>query len=189
MVTQATYNRIVELMPKPRQGNVIQCLDVGCEDYHFHLEGYHVARCDIKPQDLPNFKIVDLNKRWDYPDESFHVIRACEVIEHLENPWHFFREAKRVLKPDGVLVLSTPNPLSPASRRLFFETGYFHWFHPHNIEHQAGEHITPIFLWQIRHICKKLGLVLETIRFDDEDPLSPSYQAILIVRVRKPKNV
>jgi len=185
MVSPGTYERICELLPKGK----LKCLDVGCKDYRFEFSEYEVHRCDIVPREMPNFKVVDLNKRWDYPDESFDVIRACEVIEHLENPWHFFREAKRVLKEGGIIVFSTPNPLCPASRRLFYDTGCFHWFAPSNQEFRNMEHITPIFLWQIEMICTKLGLKVEEVRYNDEDSNSSGYQEILIVRIRKPKDV
>jgi SAM-dependent methyltransferase len=45
-----------------------------------------------------------------YDDNSFDVVNWCEVIEHLtENPVHTLSEIHRVLKPEGELVLSTPN--------------------------------------------------------------------------------
>ena len=34
---------------------------------------------------------------------------ALEVVEHLENPEKFFIEAKRILKPKGVLFITTPS--------------------------------------------------------------------------------
>lgn len=47
-----------------------------------------------------------------YPDEYFDVILFCEVIEHLiENPIFALYNLHRVLKPGGVLILSTPNVL------------------------------------------------------------------------------
>ena len=45
-----------------------------------------------------------------FEDDHFDVVLFCEIIEHLTNdPLVALREIKRVLKPDGVLVLTTPN--------------------------------------------------------------------------------
>jgi len=164
---------------------------VGCEEYAFKPEGegYCVHRCDIKlpenPEARSNFKFADLNYRWPYDDETFDVVRAVEIVEHLENPWHLFREAKRVLKHGGVLVFSTPNLESPANRKLFYEKGELHWFASWNPRGKP-HHITPLFMWQIEEICKELGLAIEVVRYNDEDSTSLGFQEIRIVRVRKP---
>ena len=45
-----------------------------------------------------------------YPDETFDVVIFAEIIEHLQNdPCQVLREIKRVLKPRGTLILTTPN--------------------------------------------------------------------------------
>lgn len=41
-------------------------------------------------------------------DDSFDTALLCEVIEHLEKPEKVLREAFRILKNDGVLIISTP---------------------------------------------------------------------------------
>lgn len=40
---------------------------------------------------------------------SIDLIVAMEVVEHLAEPDRFLEEARRVLTPDGILLLSTPN--------------------------------------------------------------------------------
>ncbi len=48
--------------------------------------------------------------RFRIADASFDVIVFCEVLEHMTNdPMHALREIARVLKPGGLLVLTTPN--------------------------------------------------------------------------------
>jgi len=45
-----------------------------------------------------------------YENETFDVVMFCEIIEHLlSDPIHALAEIRRVLKPGGVMVLTTPN--------------------------------------------------------------------------------
>jgi SAM-dependent methyltransferase len=56
-----------------------------------------------------------------FADESFDLVTANMVVEHLDDPVTQFTEVARVLKPGGIFLFHTPNVLSyPAavSRRL-----------------------------------------------------------------------
>ncbi|WP_160111816.1 methyltransferase domain-containing protein [Paraburkholderia piptadeniae] len=45
-----------------------------------------------------------------FESESLGIVLFCEIIEHLLNdPIRVLREIKRILKPNGTLVLTTPN--------------------------------------------------------------------------------
>lgn len=48
-----------------------------------------------------------------FTGRRFDAIVAGELIEHLSNPLSFLCECNRILKQDGHLVLSTPNPHYP----------------------------------------------------------------------------
>lgn len=55
-------------------------------------------------------------KQWDfmkaclpYKEESFDLLLCFDVIEHLYNPEVLLKEIYRLLKKDGVLIISTPN--------------------------------------------------------------------------------
>jgi len=63
------------------------------------------------------FTSVDLNKDFSnmFGVNTFDVIVAIEIIEHLENPIAFVKECNKVLKPDGYLLLTTPNVLGTES--------------------------------------------------------------------------
>ncbi|HEX5131049.1 MAG TPA: class I SAM-dependent methyltransferase [Candidatus Krumholzibacteria bacterium] len=58
-----------------------------------YLDEARVARADSIP----------------YPDTTFDVAWAWNVVEHLEDPTTVFREVARVLKPGGVFLIKTPN--------------------------------------------------------------------------------
>lgn len=50
--------------------------------------------------------------RFPYPDNTFDVLLNCDIIEHLLcNPVHMLAECHRVLKPKGLIIVSTPNVL------------------------------------------------------------------------------
>lgn len=44
-----------------------------------------------------------------FKDMSFDSVVALEVIEHVDNDIHLLREVHRVLRDEGLLILSTPN--------------------------------------------------------------------------------
>jgi SAM-dependent methyltransferase len=44
-------------------------------------------------------------------DNSFDLVCALQVVEHLHHPHRMMEEARRVLAPGGVCVISTPNRL------------------------------------------------------------------------------
>jgi SAM-dependent methyltransferase len=48
-----------------------------------------------------------------YPDGHFDTVLCCELLEHLvKDPMWMMAEIHRVLKPEGILLLTTPNIVS-----------------------------------------------------------------------------
>ena len=70
--------------------------------------GVHCVEVDIDP---PFYEVANHPYPFTFPwdDNSFDFVFACEVIEHLVNPLHMLKEIKRILKPNGVLLISTDN--------------------------------------------------------------------------------
>lgn len=52
----------------------------------------------------------------------FDYVFAGEIIEHLYDTDFFLEEIKRVLKPNGILIITTPNFLS-FGRRIYYLFG------------------------------------------------------------------
>lgn len=53
------------------------------------------------------------------PDASYDVVTAFQFIEHIEKRKEFLQECLRVLKPDGVLMVTTPNIKKSLARNPF----------------------------------------------------------------------
>ena len=59
-----------------------------------------------------------------FPDGAFDLVVSFETIEHIKTQREFLGEVRRVLAPDGVLLLSSPNKAEYTDRR-----GYANPFH------------------------------------------------------------
>lgn len=62
-------------------------------------------------------KVSDIEKSLPYKNNSFDLVFAGEIIEHIVDTDFFIDEIRRVLKPNGELIITTPNVAS-LDRRL-----------------------------------------------------------------------
>ncbi len=60
-------------------------------------------------EDNINFLIDDAQTLTSQSDDSFDLIVSFETIEHINYPEKFIKQTKRLLKKDGILIISTPN--------------------------------------------------------------------------------
>ena len=99
----------------------------------------HVTRvCGIDPDDrvqvnpyLHEGKIA-LGEAIPYSDNTFDLVFADNVLEHLPDPLQVFSEVSRVLKPGGVFLAKTPNkwhyvPLIARLTPLWFHRWVVEW--------------------------------------------------------------
>ena len=104
-------------------------LDLGCRSgaftLHF-LDGNEVVGLDVdraalaKAAELGIETVVgDVEDPLPFPDESFDAVVVGELLEHLRFPDALVAEARRVLRPGGVLVGSVPNAFRLQSRLRF----------------------------------------------------------------------
>jgi SAM-dependent methyltransferase len=104
-------------------------LDVGCRAgalTEAYLPGNDVVGIDVDREALAEAAKLGLRTVWadaqrrlPFGDESFDVVVAGEVLEHLAHPRTLVEEAFRVLRPGGTLVGSVPNAFRLKSRLRF----------------------------------------------------------------------
>lgn len=107
-------------------------LDVGCGIGYFlsHLKsiqpnmeyfGVDYSKYNLaKARHYAKVKWCDLNQNIPFDKSSFDTVYMAEVIEHLVDPDRVLREAHRVLKKKGTLIVTTPNLCSWYNRILLF---------------------------------------------------------------------
>ena len=92
-------------------------IDCAAEALEFARANYHSPNLQFEQAsctDLP------------YPDASFDLVVAFEVIEHLENWRDFLAQVRRVLAANGQFIVSTPNKLYYTESRGGDGTNPFH---------------------------------------------------------------
>jgi len=87
-------------------------LDIACGncqllDYAKN-KGCDVTGLDINPQRKDVVK-HDLNKPLPFPDKSFDVVSCIDSLEHVKNVSQVFKEVHRILKNDGIFIVTVPN--------------------------------------------------------------------------------
>ncbi len=138
------------------EGNLIEILKKSFPRAQFYGCDFSLIRKKIP------FIRVNLNNNFlPFKKESFDLIISTEVIEHLENYRQLIREIYRLLKPGGVVILSTPNVLNLKSKVRYFLSGFFNLFGPlpiynRNIASTQG-HITPIPCFYLLHSMIETG--------------------------------
>lgn len=107
-------------------------LDLGCRDgalTQAYLAGNEVVGFDADREALAAASRLGIETHWadldqplELPDESFDVVVAGELLEHLRDPRAVVEELRRVLRPGGTFVASVPNAYR-LKRRLRFLFG------------------------------------------------------------------
>jgi SAM-dependent methyltransferase len=169
--------RLVAARFPPERRSGVRALDVGAGALSRRLFGlgftdllaWELEPERFEPTEIP-VEAVDLNGPFpEPPPGGFGLVTAVEVIEHLENPFHFLREVARLLAPDGILVLTSPNIESAASRLKFLAKGEFRWFGED--DYRAWGHIQPISAWQLDKAARRAGLQILERSYNLRDTL------------------
>lgn len=136
-------------------GHGKRVLDLGCRSgaltRHF-LEGNEVVGLDVDRAALAKAAalgietvVANVEEPLPFSDASFDVVVAGELLEHLRFPDEVVAEARRVLRPSGVLVGSVPNAFNVQNRLRFLrglpperDRTHLHMFRPGDLRELLG---------------------------------------------------
>jgi SAM-dependent methyltransferase len=120
------FDTSVRHLPLPHRG--ARLLDVGCGrgDYLVHARGlgWDVTgiELDLGAAELARGQGIQVVPRplaeGGFASGWFDAVTMNHVIEHFHDPWAALGETLRILKPGGLLWISTPNIDSPLHRRF-----------------------------------------------------------------------
>jgi SAM-dependent methyltransferase len=129
----------------------------------FAEQGIALSACDLDEAKLP------------YPDESIDLVLFTEVMEHVfAPPSAVLGEVRRILRPDGYLLLSVPN-IAALHKRLLMLLGRSplpnaddqlkkDWVHGHG-------HVHEYTLRELRAILPRVGFTMLEQRYLSHTPI------------------
>src|SRR3989339_710039 len=102
--------------------------------------GLKFAKEFLKSQGLEAELILASVYETTLPDGSVDFVVASEVIEHVAEPNKLLKEAKRVLKPGGAIIISTPYRLTEKP----MDSNHYKEFYPGEIKELVGAYFTEV---------------------------------------------
>lgn len=141
-----THNVVEELLGQMSPQQVV--LDLPCGEGAFTqrmlAKGVDVFSADfLNIIQLPHAKFsrANMDERLPYADAAFDAVICIDGIEHIERPFDFIRECQRIIRKDGMLIISTPNLSALRSRWRYLLTGFHQGEKsPLNESHQTPYH-------------------------------------------------
>lgn len=120
--TDLENRRVILRLIESNKSEPVRLLDLGCGDGSFTLElgreigttqlyGVEIEDEYIQQCEAKGIKAYygDLNEPLPLDSDSFDIVVANQVLEHLHRTDLFIREVHRVLRRGGYAVISTPN--------------------------------------------------------------------------------
>jgi len=148
---------VLSFPPRLPDGRPRTLLDVGCGSGRFLARmrdlGWTVCGVEPDPEAAERARGLGLTvhtgtlSQAGFPSAAFDVVTLWEVIEHLPNPVEALVEVARVLRPDGLLVLSTPNVESLAAR----------WFGAYWFNADVPRHVALYTPQALRRLLERAG--------------------------------
>ena len=124
---------VINKLFSKKENNSRTLIDIGCGEgftlNHFKKKGWKVTGLDysefgvkkFNPDCLPDLITGDIYKQMEpiIADKiQFDVVWLDNLLEHVIDPLFLLQQCKKLLKPDGVLVIEVPNDFSVLHQHL-----------------------------------------------------------------------
>ena len=128
----------------------------GFQTYGLDISKFALLRA--KEVTKAHLQFANVNQRLPFSQNYFGAVLALDIIEHLDSPINFCREAERVLKPKGLFLLHTPN-INSIFEKIFGKK----WF-----GYQDKSHLYLFNKKSLQYLLSQAGfkiLTIETISY------------------------
>jgi 2-polyprenyl-3-methyl-5-hydroxy-6-metoxy-1,4-benzoquinol methylase len=146
--------------------------------------GFDVIALDIEPAQSAagfEFRRADLSQALPVADAEVDYVVSVEGIEHLERPFEFVRECRRVLRDKGLLIMTTPNISSLRSRWRWFLTGFHNKckYALDETDPNPLHHVNMLSYHKLRYILHTNGFSIRKVTTNRIKPVSWLYLPIV----------
>ncbi len=172
---EGVMGQLIRVLTSPLRGRYVsfprlfpggRLLEIGCatgerlallRDLGWEVQGVEINRqaCDLARSQFGLNIFCGELEELRLPDASIDAVVMSHVIEHAYDPIAILREANRVLRPGGLVLMETPNARS--LERYIFGPWWFNWEIPRHL-----------FLFESRTLelcCKMAGLQIKNVAY------------------------
>lgn len=142
-----------------QRGNTVVCVDIASHAVRkLSARGFKAHQLDVENNIFP------------FRKQSFNIVVAGEIIEHLFDPLEFLRKCSTVLKGGGSIVVTTPN-LASLGRRILLLAGKNPYTDPWVEKRGFGGHIRYYVPSTLKQVLSRAGfadisITSDIVKFD-----------------------
>jgi 2-polyprenyl-3-methyl-5-hydroxy-6-metoxy-1,4-benzoquinol methylase len=116
-------------------------------------KGYNIIGSEVSDKAIEfakkelNMELIKIeNDYFNFPDNSFDIVMSFDVFEHIPDSDKHLKEVRRILKPGGCYLLSTPNKFTNIPFEILKEKSINKWKQYHCSLHSY---------WQLKNRFKR----------------------------------